>query len=109
MAGTAGCPWPTWRRSTSNHRPAPAHLTFTSGGDTVALLPVRYTGTAAQADGALRMSRKTEWLALGDGPSGPQYRGLGQRLLATGEFETGLLEVRQIRFDVAPAADAAAA
>jgi type VI secretion system protein ImpE len=88
---------------------APTHLVFANGGETVALLPVRYTGTAAQADGALRMSRKTEWLALGDGPSGPQYRGLGQRLLATGEFETGLLEVRQIRFDVAPAADAAAA
>lgn len=87
---------------------APAHLVFANGGETVALLPVRYTGTAAQADGALRMSRKTEWLALGDGPSGPQYRGLGQRLLATGEFETGLLEVRQIRFDIAPAADAAA-
>lgn len=87
---------------------APAHLVFANGGETVALLPVRYSGTAAQADGALRMSRKTEWLALGDGPSGPQYRGLGQRLLATGEFETGLLEVRQIRFDIAPAADAAA-
>ena len=35
---------------------APAQLTFANGGETVALLPVRYAGTAAEADGALRMA-----------------------------------------------------
>ncbi|HMQ70966.1 MAG TPA: type VI secretion system accessory protein TagJ [Rubrivivax sp.] len=72
---------------------APAHLGFAQGGDTVALVPVRYAGTAEQDDGALRMARRTEWLAIADG----QFRGLGQRLLATESREVGLLECRSLR------------
>jgi type VI secretion system protein ImpE len=83
---------------------APAHLSFTSGGDTVALLPVRYAGSTEVADAALQMSRKTDWLPL----AADQYRGLGQRVLATDAVELGLLEVRQITLDPLPA-DAAAA
>ncbi|HSW08715.1 type VI secretion system accessory protein TagJ [Aquabacterium sp.] len=71
---------------------APALITFANGGETVALLPVRYAGTAAQADGQLLMSRKTEWIELAEG----QYRGLGQRLLTTSGAEVGLLEAREI-------------
>ena len=74
---------------------APAHLVFANGGETVALLPVRYAGSAAAADPALQMARKTEWLALAEG----QYRGLGQRVLGTDAAETGLLEVRHIVLD----------
>lgn len=74
---------------------APAQLTFANGGETVALLPVRYDGTAAEADGGLRLSRRTEWLAIGD----EQYRGLGQRVLTTDDQELGLLEVRTIAID----------
>ena len=80
---------------------APAHLEFVNGGDTVALLPARYAGTAASGEAALQMARKTEWLPLAEG----QYRGLGQRLLTTDAAEFGLLGIKQIAFDAAaPAA-----
>ena len=79
---------------------APAQLTFANGAGTVCLLPVRYPGTAAQADGALQLARKTEWLELGDG----QYRGLGQRVIATDAAEVGLLEVRSLTIHPAAAA-----
>ena len=78
---------------------APAHLSFANGGDTVALLPVRYAGTPLADGGALALARKTEWLELGGG----QYRGLGQRVLATDSAERGLLEARRIAFEVAAA------
>lgn len=71
---------------------APAQIRFSNGGDTVALLPTRYAGTAATADAALQMARKTEWLPLTEG----QYKGLGQRVLATDAAETGLLEVQRV-------------
>ncbi len=71
---------------------APAHLWFVNGGDTVALVPARYPGTAAEGDASLQMARKTEWLEIG----AEQYRGLGQRILTTSDSELGLLEVREI-------------
>ena len=84
---------------------APAQVTFANGGETVALLPARYAGTVAQTDGGLLMSRKTEWLELAQG----QYRGLGQRVLATSGAELGLLELREITLDTeAPAEEAPA-
>lgn len=82
---------------------SPAHLTFTNGGETVALLPVRYAGSTAAGDPALMMARKTEWMSLGDGAAGPQYRGLGQRVLATSAADFGLLDVRDIALDAAAA------
>jgi type VI secretion system protein ImpE len=77
----------------------PAHLQFVNGGEAVALIPSRYAGSGAQPDGALQLARKTEWEAIGP----DQYRGLGQRMLATSACEVGLLEVREI---VLQAADA---
>jgi type VI secretion system protein ImpE len=82
---------------------APAQVTFANGGETVALLPARYAGTVAQTDGSLLMSRKTEWLALAEN----QYRGLGQRVLATSSAELGLLELREITLDTQTDADEA--
>ena len=76
---------------------APAHLTFVNGGDTVALLPVRYAGTPTGDGGALALSRQTEWLELSEG----QYRGVGQRLFSTDEAERGLLEIQAVQFDTA--------
>lgn len=81
---------------------APGHLQFVNGGDTVALLPVRYAGTPLAEGGPLVMSRQTEWLEL----AGGLYRGIGQRVLSSDATEVGLLEVRSIRFDAAPAASA---
>lgn len=79
---------------------APAQLTFANGAVTVCLVPVRYVGTAAQADGALQLARKTEWLELSEG----QYRGLGQRVIATDAAEVGLLELRSLAIEPAAAA-----
>ncbi len=69
------------------------HLTFSNGGDSVALVPTCYPGTREQPDGKLKLARATEWL-----PAGPeQYAGLGQRILSTNGSEMGLLEVREIK------------
>ena len=70
----------------------PAHLSFANGGESVALIPSRYPGSSAQADGALQLSRRTEWLAIGP----EQFSGLGQRMLITDTAELGLLEAREI-------------
>ena len=79
---------------------APAHLTFVNGGDTVALLPVRYAGTPLAEGGPLAMARQTEWLELSEGA----WRGIGQRVLSSDGPELGLLEVHSISFDNVPAA-----
>ena len=84
---------------------APCHLKFVNGGDTVALLPVRYAGTPLAEGGPLVMSRQTEWLEL----AGGLYRGIGQRVLSSDATEVGLLEVRSIRFDAASGASAPSA
>ncbi|MBI5718691.1 MAG: virulence protein SciE type [Burkholderiales bacterium] len=80
---------------------APAHLTFSNGGDTVALLPARYAGTPLAEGGTLAMSRQTEWIELA--PGSGQYRGVGQRVLATDAAERGLLEVRRLVVTPPPA------
>lgn len=77
---------------------APAHLTFANGGETVALLPVRYAGTPLAEGGMLAMARQTEWVELG---GSSQYRGLGQRLFTTDNEERGLLEVHRITLPAA--------
>ena len=78
---------------------APAHLSFVNGGDTVALLPVRYASTPLAEGGPMALSRQTEWLDM----TGGTFRGIGQRVLATDTTEQGLLEVRSITFDDAAA------
>ncbi len=71
---------------------APAQLGFTNGGETVALIPTRYAGSAGSGDAALQMARKTEWEPIGT----DHFRGLGQRILTSSGPELGLLEVREI-------------
>jgi type VI secretion system protein ImpE len=85
---------------------APAHLTFSNGGDTVALLPVRYAGTPLAEGGALALARQTQWLELSPAtdPAAAQYRGLGQRVWATDTAEWGLLEIAHVAFDTTTAA-----
>jgi type VI secretion system protein ImpE len=69
-----------------------AQLEFTNGGQTVALLPTRYAGSAQSHDGALQLARRTEWVELAP----DQFSGLGQRVLVTDAQELGLLDVREI-------------
>jgi type VI secretion system protein ImpE len=75
----------------------PARLTFANSGESVALIPTRYPGSEAQADAALRMSRRTDWTEA----SGNTYIGLGQRMLATDAAEYALMDVRRIQLDTA--------
>lgn len=76
---------------------APAHVTFANGGDTVALMPVRYAGTPLADDPAAALSRRTDWVPL----HGHHYRGTGQRSFATDACEFALLELRQLRLAAA--------
>ena len=75
---------------------------FTNGGTSVALVPTRYPGSAEQADNALRLARRTDWLELGGG----HFRGLGQRVLTTSAADADLLQVREITLQPAPIVDA---
>lgn len=70
----------------------PAHLFFENGGESVALIPTRYAGSEASADGSLVLARRTEWSE----PAPEFFTGLGQRILATDAGETPLLDVREM-------------
>lgn len=79
----------------------PAQLRFQNGGESLALIPTRYPGSAASGDGAVVLARKTEWEPFAEGA----YRGVGQRILATDTGETPFLELRTLAFgeDAGPA------
>ena len=79
----------------------PAHLDFTNGGESLALLPTRYAGSESSNDGAVALARKTEWEPMGE----EAYRGLGQRILTTDAGDTPILEIRAI--SLRPDGDAA--
>ena len=76
----------------------PAHLQFTNGGESVALIPTRYPGSEASDDGTILLARKTLW----NEPVPEVYHGLGQRMLTTDTGEVPLMEVRSITIDAAP-------
>jgi type VI secretion system protein ImpE len=85
---------------------APAQITWSNGGETVALVPTRYPGSASAEDHALKLARLTQWQPIGDGA----YLGLGQRMLATDVGEHPLLEVRDLVLETAaPKSNAQAA
>ena len=70
----------------------PAHREFENGGESVALIPTRYAGSAASGDGLLALARKTVWEEIAP----DTHRGLGQRVLTTDAADVPLLEVRTI-------------
>ncbi len=76
----------------------PANLQFENGGETLALVPTRYVGSEACADGTLQLARKTEWRELVNGV----WAGSGQRVLGSDAGEYPIMEVRDIRFHSAP-------
>ncbi len=80
----------------------PIEIKWTNGGDAVGLIPTRYPGSEAHADDNIRLSRRTEWEALGDAG----HTGVGQRVWATNADEYPLLEVRQVIFESPPPANA---
>jgi type VI secretion system protein ImpE len=78
-----------------------AQLEFTNGGQSVALIPTRYPGTATEGDALAQLARRTEWQALND----EHFRGIGQRVLALGEHDSDLLAVREITLAPLPVPD----
>ena len=82
----------------------PVRLTWTNGGQVAALVPTRYVGTETLADDALKLSRKTQWTAIG----ADVFAGSGQRVLATSAEEVPLLAVRELALRPGPLAGAVA-
>lgn len=82
----------------------PGFLKLTNGGTVPALVPVRYPGTEAVEDSALRLARATEWEA-GDPLAA---KGLGQREFATDGDVIAMLTARSIVFEGGATPDAAA-
>ena len=74
----------------------PAKLSFANGGEAIAMIPTRYPGSEASADGAIQMAARTDWIDLGQA----RFAGLGQRVLVTDEGEHDMLGVRLIEMDV---------
>jgi type VI secretion system protein ImpE len=73
----------------------PANFTWTSGAQTVGLIPTRYADTVACGVDELLLARRTEWFERGR-MSG---YGLGQRMFATDAGDYALMDVRSIAFD----------
>jgi type VI secretion system protein ImpE len=70
----------------------PAHLMFSNGGETVALIPTRYPDTELGSGDAHALSRATSWR---EAPGGV-WHGLGQRIIATSDSEVALMDIRSI-------------
>lgn len=70
----------------------PAQFTWVNGGQADGFIPTRYPGTELSSNDALRLSRSTEWVPLGE----DAFTGVGQRVIATSEVETPLLQVREL-------------
>jgi type VI secretion system protein ImpE len=70
----------------------PAHLVFSNGGDTVALIPTRYPDTELSSGDAHALSRATSWR---ESPHGA-WTGIGQRIIATSANEVALMDIRSI-------------
>ena len=75
-----------------------AHLEFSNGGEVVALIPTRYSGTDLTQP-MLAMARQTEWAESRPG----FFCGLGQRLFTTDTGDLGFMDIRSVSF--ASAAD----
>jgi type VI secretion system protein ImpE len=73
----------------------PVTFTWTSGAQTVGLVPTRYADTVASGVDQLLLARLTEWVERGR-LSG---YGLGQRMFATDAGDYSLMDVRTIEFD----------
>lgn len=81
----------------------PVRLTFANGGETVALIPTRYPESEQNAEGAIRLARKTDWAQVAEST----YLGLGQRMLSTDAGEYPLMDIRRVRIGEPPSTEAA--
>ena len=79
----------------------PAHFQFANGGESVGLIPTRYTESEASPDAQVRLGRKTAWTERAP----DVFVGLGQRVLATDAAEHALMDVRALVLGAAAGAD----
>ena len=70
----------------------PAHFTFANGGESVGVIPTRYPGTEASADGQIVLAHRTEW----NEPHPGLFLGLGQRLLTTDSGDASIMDIREL-------------
>jgi len=79
----------------------PARLQFANGGESVAVIPSRYPGSSASADGLIVLARKTVWEEIAE----DTHRGLGQRIFTTDAEEVPMLETRAFLLEPAEEAE----
>jgi type VI secretion system protein ImpE len=73
----------------------PVRLTLKSGRSGAVFIPTRYPGAGAEADGMLKLARRTEWDERGDLGNA----GRGQRVLDAGGADIDLLTLRRLTFE----------
>jgi type VI secretion system protein ImpE len=76
----------------------PARFTWTNGGTAGGFIPVRYPGTEAAEDDALRLARKTVWKEAAP----DSFLGCGQRMLSTDAGDHPLLDCRALELSPPP-------
>ncbi len=69
-----------------------ANITWSNGGQAAGLIPTRYPDSENSDDGAILLSRKTDWKPLADG----EFLGIGQRMLVTDQDDYPLMDLREI-------------
>lgn len=75
----------------------PAYFTWANGGEAVGLIPTRYPGTEKSEDSQLVRAKKTAWIEQ----EKDLFLGLGQRMLATDQGEYPIMDIRNIKLNVA--------
>jgi type VI secretion system protein ImpE len=76
----------------------PATVTWSNGGETIGLIPTRYSGSVASGNPAYQLARSTGWVGDRDAPT----QGLGQRMFTTDTQELALMDVRTLVIGPAP-------
>jgi type VI secretion system protein ImpE len=77
----------------------PSHLQFENGGETLALIPTRYSGSENSDTGNIQLARETHWEEI----ASDVWAGQGQRVWTTDKGEHAILDVREISFSSANA------
>ncbi len=75
-----------------------ACITLHDGQEHVCQIPARYPLDKLTKDQPLLIGQRTEWLPLDNHET--YYRGLGQRMYISDEFEFPIMEVKSLTFDV---------
>ena len=72
-----------------------ASFTWSNGGESSGMIPVRYAESEKSGDSSIRLARRTDWQDVGE----EFFLGQGQRLFATDRGEYPLLETLMIKLN----------